>query len=257
MPSETAPTLAATIRARGRITGEDVRALRRAIWREGAGVDRAWAETILRLHRDVAARDPAWAELFREALLEFFFYGRDDGVVDEAGADMLLRGIGADAMVEDAAALRLLLDLVFRARRCPPRLVTFARDALLRSITSGRGSPGIDASEVEAIRRLVYGSGGAEGLQVGEAEALWLAALDRATAAAGHVPAWRDLFVRALAMYLLLGRGTGERLDLGGVQWIREHLDGGQGLTANGRALVAYLRREARAVDPALTGLAA
>jgi hypothetical protein len=58
-------------------------------------------------------------------------------------------------------------------------------------------------------------------------------------------------------MYLLLGRGTGERLDLGGVQWIREHLDGGQGLTANGRALVAYLRREARAVDPALTGLTA
>ncbi len=58
-------------------------------------------------------------------------------------------------------------------------------------------------------------------------------------------------------MYLLLGRGTGERADAGVVGWVREHLDGGRGLTPNGRALVAYLRREAAAADPSLDALAA
>jgi hypothetical protein len=58
-------------------------------------------------------------------------------------------------------------------------------------------------------------------------------------------------------MYLLLGLGTGEQLDQAGVAWIQQHLDGGKGLTSNGRALLAYLRREAQEVDPALTALAA
>jgi len=104
---------------------------------------------------------------------------------------------------------------------------------------------------------LVYAPGGAEGVQVGEGEALWLAELDRATAGADNAPAWRDLFVKATAMYLLLGRGNGEHVDSAAVARIREHLDGGQGLTPNGRALVEYLRREARSADPGLTALAA
>ena len=86
---------------------------------------------------------------------------------------------------------------------------------------------------------------------------MWLAEIDRATAAADNVPAWRDLFVKALAMYLLLGRGSGEHVDSATVAWIRDHLGGGQGLTPNGRALVEYLRREARSSDPSLTALAA
>ena len=197
MPSEKAPVLAAAIRAGGRIAEDDVRALRRAIWGDGQGVGHTWATTLLALHREVPDRAGSWAELYREALIEFFLDGRGDETVDEPAADMLLREIASDGVVADTTELRLLLDLVFRARHCPARLVAFARNSLLASIARGTGplsgkggrQPGvIDADEVEAIRHLVYGSGGADGMQVGEAEALWLVDLDRATAAADNVP---------------------------------------------------------------------
>ena len=263
MTSQTPRAVAEAIGARGRISDEDVRALRRAIWGGGQPVDRAAAETLLALQREVPERAPAWADLYVEALSEFFL---DDDTVSDAGAELLAREVVADGVVEDASELRLLLNLAFRSRRCPPRLVALARDALRASVVAsaaafyGKGPrrPGaVDADDVEAIRRLVYAPGGADGVQVGEGEALWLAELDRATAGADNAPAWRDLFVKALAMYLLLGRGGGEHVDSAAVAWIREHLDGGQGLTPNGRALVEYLRREARSADPGLTALAA
>lgn len=263
MTSETPRVVAEAIRGRGRITDDDVRALRRAIWGGGQPVDRAAAEVLLALQREVLERSAAWADLYVEALSEFFL---DDDTVHEAGAELLAREVVADGVVEDATELRLLLNLVFRSRRCPPGLVALARAALRASVVASAASlygkgprrPGaVDADDVEAIRRLVYAAGGADGIQVGEGEALWLAELDRATAVADNAPAWRELFVKALAMYLLLGRGNGEHVDPATVAWIREHLDGGRGLTPNGRALVEYLRREARSSDPALTALAA
>jgi hypothetical protein len=263
MTSQTPRAVAEAIRARGRISDEDVRALRRAIWGGGQPVDRPAAETLLALQREVPERTPAWADLYVEALSEFFL---DDDTVSDAGAELLAREVVADGVVEDASELRLLLNLTFRSRRCPPQLVALARDALRASVVAsaaafyGKGPrrPGaVDADDVEAIRRLVYAPGGADGVQVGEGEALWLAELDRATAGADNAPAWRDLFVKALAMYLLLGRGNGEHVDSAAVAWIREHLDGGHGLTPNGRALVEYLRRETRSADPGLTALAA
>src|SRR5919206_226265 len=91
------------------------------------------------------------------------------------------------AVAEDATGRRFLLNLVFRSRRCPPRLVALARDALRASVVASAASfygkgprrPGaVDADDVEAIRRLVYATSGADGMQVGEGEALWLAELD-------------------------------------------------------------------------------
>src|SRR5688572_15069013 len=134
MPSEKAPVLAAAIRTRGRIAEDDVRILRRAIWGDGRGMDRTWATTLLSLHREVTDRAPSWAELYREALIEFFLDGRGDERVDEPAADMLLREIASDGVVADTTELWLLLDLVFRARHCPARLVAVARDSLLASI---------------------------------------------------------------------------------------------------------------------------
>jgi hypothetical protein len=198
MSTETPTALAAAIGARGRISDDDVRTLRRALWGSGRAIDRAAAEAVLALHRTAPERAPGWADLYREALAEFFFHDRPDEIVDEAAADFLLREIAADGVVEDATELRLLLDLVSRARRCPERLVALARAALLASVRGsttsfyGKGprrAGAVDADDVEAIRRLVYGTGGTDGMRVGEAEALWLAGLDRATADAENAPA--------------------------------------------------------------------
>src|SRR3954468_5742982 len=99
MTSQTPRAVAEAIRARGRISDEDVRALRRAIWGGGQPVDRAAAETLLALQREVPERAPAWADLYVEALSEFFL----DDAVSDAGAELLAREVVADGMVEDAS----------------------------------------------------------------------------------------------------------------------------------------------------------
>src|SRR3954454_4452789 len=133
MTSQTPRAVAEAIGTRGRISDEDVRALRRAIWGGGQPVDRAAAETLLALQREVPERAPAWADLYVEALSEFFL---DDDSVSDAGAELLAREVVADGVVEDASELRLLLNLAFRSRRCPPRLVALARDALRASVVA-------------------------------------------------------------------------------------------------------------------------
>src|SRR3954454_6304435 len=199
MTSQTPRAVAEAIRARGRISDEDVRALRRAIWGGGQPVDRAAAETLLALQREVPERAPAWADLYVEALSEFFL---DDDSVSDAGAELLAREVVADGVVEDASELRLLLNLAFPPARCPPRPRGLARDALRASVVAsaaafyakGPRRPGaVDADDVEAIRRLVYAPGGADGVQVGEGEALWLGGGPPGSAGGGDAPARRGL----------------------------------------------------------------
>ena len=97
----------------------------------------------------------------------------------------------------------------------------------------GPRRPGVvDADDVEAIRRLVLTRpAGPDGVQVGEGEALWLAQLDRATGL-DNAPAWRDLFVKALAMYLPARPRRRGACRLCRGRRIREYLDGGQGAYA-------------------------
>jgi hypothetical protein len=265
MSSETA-SIAAVIRTAGHITDLDVLALRRAIWGSNRPVGRDMAVLLLALNREIKDRAPTWPALYLDALTDFFLDGQAEPMIDGQAGELLIREITADGRVEDATELRLLLTLVARALRCPAAIVHLARERLLTSVQAsdaplfGKGvrrRSALDEDDVEAIRRLIYGQGGTSGLRVDEAEALWLATLDRATAQAQNAAAWPETFIKAMAMYLLLTRDTGERLDAAGVAWIRDHLDGGKGLTPNGRALVAYLQREAVTFDPSLTALAA
>ena len=215
MTSQTPRAVAEAIGTRGRISDEDVLgAAPRHLGRRPARRPRRSGD---------AAGPPARgagtcsrrADLYVEALSEFFLA---DDTVSDAGAELLAREVVADGVVEDASELLAapqpglpLAPMPAAARgagqgRAPRQR---GRDA---AAFYGKGPrrPGVvDADDVEAIRRLVYAPGGADGVQVGEGEALWLAELDRATAGADNAPGRRDLFVKATAMYLLLGRGGG------------------------------------------------
>jgi hypothetical protein len=114
----------------------------------------------------------------------------------------------------------------------------------------------IDRRDVEAIRRLVYGLGGADGPVVGGEEAAWLIELDHATAAGDNAPEWRELFVKAVSMHVLHGGDSPDGVDAAEARWLLARLDRGAGPTANGRALLAHLGNEARYLDPAIEALA-
>jgi hypothetical protein len=259
-PAATLESLEARVRARGAIDDTDVLALRRAIYAREQ-VDRGVAGTVLRLHRHVAQRGAAWDELYLDVLMDYFFWGRDDGVIDESDAAWLVAEMQADGRTDDRSELELLRRLVFRARGCPDALCRLAREATLASLRGGGTAPGagapprIDRREVEAIRRLVYGLGGDDGPAIGAVEAEWLIELDHATASADHAPEWQDLFVKAVSMHVLHGGDSPDTVDGGEARWLRTRLERGHGLTPNGQALLVHLARECRFLDPGLEAL--
>lgn len=237
----------------GPIDGERVLRLRRAIYRDG-GIDRENAAALFRLNRDHRSHDSSWSEFYVEALTDFFYWreGSDSALTEEA-EQMLMTWIGPSDEVDDGTELRLLLSLVFRTNGCSEAFRSYVLDAVRHSVLhSSQGlygdaarMPGaIDAADVEIIRKLVYGLGGERGMAIGRTEAQFLFELDRATAGAANVPAWQELFVKAIAMYLLFAGPSPDSVDDQEAQWLVEQIDACAGDLGNVRALLAYLRDE-------------
>lgn len=241
------------VAADGRISADDVLRLRRAIYQNG-GIDRDKAAALFRLNREHKHRDPAWAEFYVEALSDFFHWrdGSDSALTEDAER-MLVEWIGPVDRIDDGSELRLLLNLIFLTNGSSEGFRAYVLDAVRHSVLHSRQPlyghaerrPGaIDAADVEVIRRLVYGAGSQGGMAIGAAEAAFLFELNRATAGAANAPAWRDLFVKAVTMYLLHGGASPDRIDEAEAQWLLAQIRTDQPSLDNERALLAYLKRE-------------
>lgn len=255
------------ILARGSIVAEDVLRLRRTVYAGDGEIHQPEAELLFRLNDATAGNDPVWDGFFVEALTDFFFWKEGaDSVLDEATAALLMDRVGADGRVLEPTELKLLLNVTFRSNGAPDDfrrfVMTAVRESVLVSATSlfGRGDrvPGaIDADDVEAIRRLIYGTAGEAGMAIGRAEANFLFDLNDATAEADNVWEWRELFVKAIAKHLLYAGESPTEVDGAEARWLIGHI-GGDGIgDANIRELLAYLKQEAEAIAPALAEVCA
>jgi hypothetical protein len=238
----------------GRIGADDVLRLRRAIYQQG-GINREKAAALFKLNRDHRSHDPAWAEFYVEALSDFFYWreGSDSSLTDDAER-MLMEWIGPAAAIDDATEMRLLLHLMFRSNGSSEAFRAYVLDAVRHSVLHSSQAlygqadrrPGvIDAADVEVIRKLVYGLGGQSGMAISAAEADFLFELEHATAGAPNVPAWRDLFVKAITMHLLFAGDSPDRIDEVEARWLLGHIRPDQPNLDNERALLAYLKQEA------------
>jgi hypothetical protein len=241
------------IMADGRIGAEDVLRLRRAIYGDG-GIDREKAAWLFQLNRDRKDRDPAWSEFYVEALTDFFYWreGSDSKLTEEAER-MLMDWIGPADRIDDGTELRLLLSLIFRTNGSSEKFRGYVLDAVRHSVLHSSQAlyghvermPGvIDAADVEIVRKLVYGLGGQRGIAISRTEAEFLFELNRATAAARNAPAWRDLFVKAVTMYLLFAGESPDRVDEAEAHWLIAQCGANKANADNERALLAYLKQE-------------
>ncbi|MCB1970055.1 MAG: hypothetical protein KDG54_06585 [Geminicoccaceae bacterium] len=251
-------SVALRVAERGQVTPRDVQKMRRDLYSDGF-INRIEAQALLTLEHAIRKRHPSWDEFYVEALTDYFMQNRDELILGDDELAFLKAGIMENGKPADPTELRLLLNLVFHAKSCPAPLIEFTREALLHSIKTssvaifgegGRTAGSVDEQDVQALRRLVYGRGGSDGLQVSEDEALWLMSIDHATHDAVHHPGWRQLFVKAEAMYLLFAGASPECIDPAEVNWLERHLPCNGILTPNGRALLAYLRAEATRIHP-------
>ena len=252
----------------GAIGAEDVLRLRRAIYRDGP-IDREAAAFLFHLNRksraDHVSHHPSWAEFYVEALTDFFYWreGSDSKLTDDAER-MILEWLAPGPVLDDVSELRLLLNLMFRTNGSSERFRGFVLDAVRHSVLHGTQAlyghaqrlPGvIDAADVEVIRKLVYGMGSQSRMAISRAEAEFLFALNNATAGARNAPAWRELFVKAVTMYLLFAGDSPDRVDEPEARWLVEQIQADKVEHDTERALLAYLKQEAAGLDPLLEPL--
>jgi hypothetical protein len=201
----------AALKAGARISADDVLALRRAIWPDGAVSDEE-ASALFELNR--AARDagPEWAGFFIEAMTEYVVNQRPPrGYVDEGAAKWLIDAIERDGAAAGAVDLALVVKILETALNCPDALKAWALGRIEAAVLTGEGptrdGPArpnvIDEAEVALLRRIVFAAGGEGACTVGaeEAELLWR--LKDACLDADNAPGWKILFAQAVGNHLM------------------------------------------------------
>ena len=238
------------LRASGRIEGSHAMQLRRIIYANGS-VGHDAAKLLLGLDRACSKKDPAFAQLYVEALTDYFVWQTEPrGYVTDEGARLLIDNIGADGHIQSKTELELVLNVVHWACQCPEALVMLVLDAVRQSVLLSRETPlganrprtSIGAGDVAILRKALHAPAGDGSLLVTRREAELLFTLNDATAAGGNDPKWSDFFSRAIANHLLNpaapaivpSRDDAARRE----RWLNERGSIGEFLSGIGSALV-------------------
>ncbi|CAN7626409.1 hypothetical protein LJR234_004947 [Mesorhizobium amorphae] len=206
----------AGLTSKNRITAEDVTMLRREVFGDGV-VSRGEAEALFAL--DATARDKCqeWPEFFVEAITDYIVHQeKPAGYISEGNADWLVQTISRDGMVDSRTELELLVHVLETAKSSPSKLSAYALEQVGHAVIDGKGPlmlggdlvPGLIAKvEVNLLRRILYAYGGDGNIAITRAEAEVLFKIDERTAAASNDPSWNDLFVKAIANFVMCSAG--------------------------------------------------
>jgi hypothetical protein len=199
------------LHARGRIDGQHALQLRRLIYVNGT-VTRKDAEILFKLDAACSKKDPAFADLYVEALTDFFVWQTDPkGYLTPDLARFLTDNVAADGHVETKTELALVLNIVHWARQCPQDIVALVLDAVRQSVLLSRDTAfganrpraNIGAGDVAILRKALHAPAGDGSLLVTRREAELLFTLNEATATGVNDPEWTDFFARAIANHLM------------------------------------------------------
>lgn len=201
---------------RARITDADVAALRADVFKDGA-VSRNEADLLFALDTGCAETCDAWVEFFVEALVDYIVHQEQpQGYVSADNAQWLTRAISRDGVVDTVSEMELLVRCLEAARSAPDTLSAFALKQVAHAVLDGKGalarggalaSGTIGEAEVNLMRRVLYAFGGEGNVAITRAEAEILFDLNDRTSEAGNHPSWSDLFVKAVANYLMCASG--------------------------------------------------
>jgi hypothetical protein len=192
---------AASLKAGARVSADDVLALRRAVWPDGAISD-AEAEALFDLNRLAVDPGPEWVDFFIEAMTEYVVNQKAPrGYVDDGKANWLIGQVDRDGEVVSPLELALVVKVLEQALNAPAALKSWALGQIEQGVLKGDGR--IDESEVRLLRRIVFAAGGDGALVVGQDEAETLWRLKDACLAADNAPGWKTLFVQAVGNHLM------------------------------------------------------
>lgn len=197
--------------ADGRITAEELLALRREGWGDGI-ITRAEAEALFAVNRALRERSNEWVDFFVEAVGEFVLNGTEPRLqCSDEEAAWLIAQVEHDGQVESMAELEALVRILERAENTPERLKDYVLGVTERAVLTGTGptrcggqlsATHISAAECRIIRRVIFASGGHGPAAVTRHDAEMLFRLKDATLAEENAAAWDDLFIDGVANFL-------------------------------------------------------
>jgi hypothetical protein len=200
------------LKAKRELSADDVLALRRMVFGE-TQVTPEEAEALILLDESVEHAGPEWLDLFVEALTDFVIHQQaPQGYVSEANAAWLVDRIGRDGRVKTQTELELLIRVLEKATSTPASLAGFALAQVKEAVLTAQGPLArggvlvagvVTAAEVELMRRILYAFGSDGNVAVTRTEAEVLFDINDASAGAANDPSWDELFVKAIANFLL------------------------------------------------------
>lgn len=199
---------AAAVARRKRIDADDVLALRRYTFGDGH-VSRQEADALFHLDGSTTEKCAEWTAFFLEAIVDYIVHQeKPSGYVSDDNALWLVEHVARDGLVRGDTELELLIRVLERSMRSPEHLVAFALKQVALAVAGNPEKPAaISEGEVELVRRILFAFGGDGHAAVTRAEAEALVEINDATDESLNHPAWNDLFVKAIANFVLCASG--------------------------------------------------
>ncbi len=206
-----------TLISKGHIDADDVSALRRAMYGGDHRISAVEADALFRLNDLCDWYDSSWADFFVEAVVDYVVHQSEPhGYVSEQNGNWLIDRVSKDGIVKNATELEAMIKVLETSSEVPEGLQRFAMQHVKNAVLKGEGptrsglelSPGqIGRAEVDLLRRVLYACGGRGGVAVSRAEAEMLFDVNDAVTHGVNDASWTDLFVKAVANYLMATRG--------------------------------------------------
>jgi len=243
---------AGVIEAKGSISAEDLLVLRQSVFRDGI-VDRTEAEAIFRLDSGCSDKAAVWDEFYVDALTDYFVWSSEPPkYVSEENAKFLIEQITRDGRIAGGSELELLVNIVHWADLVPEDLIVLMLQSVKESVLRpdqaayghGRNAGVVTAADVLLVRRAIYSPGGGGSYTVTKREAEMIFDINNATVASDNDPAWQDLFVKAIANYLMFPRSAPKAMPVEDYnrreEWLEERRGVGRLLADVGRNVASF-----------------
>lgn len=206
----------AEIASTSRIDADAVRVLRREVFADGV-VSSDEAETLFALNAACTDQCAEWPLFFIEAITDYIVHQeKPSGYISVKNADWLIDAISRDGRVDSMTELELLVRVLEAAKFSTERLAAFALRQVMYAVVEAKGPllvggelvPGlIGKAEVDLLRRILYAFGGDGNIAITKSEAEVLFEINDGTAGARNDPSWNDLFVKAIANFVMCASG--------------------------------------------------
>ena len=244
-------SLKAAVLEDGIIDEAEVEMIRKVIYGKGgaggAAVERVEADFLFDLNDAASGKEnhPSWKDLFVEAVSSHVLEDEvSPGEIDEDEASYLRSKIEADGVV-DANELALMVNIIATAESTTDEFINFVLSSLKAAVLEDGI---IDEAEVEMIRKVIYGKGGAGGAAVERVEADFLFDLNDAASGKENHPSWKDLFVEAVSSHVLEDEVSPGEIDADEAEWLIGHIEGDEVYDETEKALLKNIKEKSTSV---------